>query len=116
MKRVLWVSRHTPEQKQIAALQAMFGHDTEVVQDQNSFSSAEDIAERYRNGGYDDMVVVAPLSVIDHLTRQGIYLLYSQMDQVKSAKEADFSYRNRHFKFNRFRRIKEVRIVFEDQD
>ena len=60
---ILWLSQHPPLEIQTEALQARFG-EVEIVRDVNPFSSAEEIAERYKGGNYDDMVVVAPLSVI----------------------------------------------------
>ena len=114
MKKILWLSQHRPIEIQIAALKEMFGADTQITQDPKPFSSAEEIARRYKSGGYDEMVIVAPLSVIAKLTELGIRPLWCQMDQLTSDRGADISYRGRHYKFNRFRHIKSVRIEFED--
>ncbi len=114
MKKILWMSRHKPLAVQIDALKEMFGFDTQVIQDPKPFSSAEEIVFRYKSGGFDDMVVVAPLSVISKLTELGIKPLWCQMNQVSSAQEADIIYRHRNYKFNRFRRIKTVRVEFEN--
>jgi len=112
-KKILWMSQHRPLPMQLDALRRLFG-EVEVQQDPQPFDSAEDIAERYRAGGYDDIVVVAPLSVIGKLVDLGIKPLWCQMDQVKSAEDADISFRNRHYKFNRFRRVTALRLEFEE--
>jgi len=114
MKKILWLSQHKPLAVQILALKKMFGPDVKIIQDPKPFSSAEEIVQQYKAGGYDDMAIVAPLSVISKLTEMGIKPLWCQMDQVKSLEESDITYRGRYYKFNRFRRIKSVRIEFED--
>ncbi len=114
MSKILWMSQHKPLDIQISALKEMFGNDARIIQDSKPFSSAEEIVARYKVGGFDDMVIVAPLSVVSKLTELGIKPLWCQMDQMSSANQADITYRGRHYKFNRFRRIKTVKIEFED--
>lgn len=114
MKKVLWMSQHRPLPVQIEALKERFGPDVKVIQDPKPFSSAEEIMMRYKAHDFDDMVIVAPLSVISKLIELGVKPLWCQMDLVASAIEADTTYRGRHYKFIRFRRIKTVRIEFED--
>jgi len=112
-KKILWMSQHRPLPVQLDALRRLFG-EADVQQDPRPFSSAEEIAERYRAGGYNDMVVVAPLSVIARLVDLGIKPLWCRMDQIKSAENADITYRGRHYKFNRFLRVKALRLEFEE--
>lgn len=112
MKKILWMSQHRPLPSQISALKQIFG-EIEVVQDPRPFSSAEDIVGRFRKGGYDDIVVVAPLSVIAKLVEFGVKPLWAQMDQVPPD-QAEVSAKGRGYRFNRFRRIKELNLVFEE--
>lgn len=113
MKKILWLSRHEPIEPQPAELRRLFG-EVEIVHDSRSFASAEEIAKRYKEGGYDDIVVVAPLSVIAKLCELGLRPLWSQMDQVGTDESADLVYRGRRYRFNRFRRIKAVKLEFEE--
>jgi hypothetical protein len=113
MIKILWMSQHKPLPKQIAELRKIFGSTTEVEQDPRPFSSAEEIVKRYKEGGYGDMVVVAPLSVISRLVDLGIKPLWCDMEFLKSAEGADVSFRGRHYKFLGFKRIKMVRLEFE---
>ncbi|OHA09205.1 MAG: hypothetical protein A3B37_01555 [Candidatus Sungbacteria bacterium RIFCSPLOWO2_01_FULL_59_16] len=113
MKRILWLSQHRPLSRQIAELRWIFG-EVEVLQDVNPFSSAEDIVQRVRDGGYDETVVVAPLSVIAKLCELGLRPLWAEMEQVVRRGEADVAARGRFYRFVKFRRIKAVRLEFEE--
>lgn len=112
-KRILWLSRHEPIEPQPAELRRLFGK-VEIVHDPRSFASAEEIVRRFKDGGYDEIVVVAPLSVITKLCELGVKPLWSQMDQVGTDDPADLVYRGRRYRFNRFRRIKAVKLEFEE--
>ncbi len=112
MKRILWLSQHTPLPSQIKALKKLFG-EIEVVKDPHPFSSAEDIVGRFRRGRYDDIVVVAPLSVIAKLVELGIKPLWAEMDQVP-IEHAEVEAKGRGYRFNRFRRIKKLHFEFEE--
>ncbi|MCR4280042.1 MAG: hypothetical protein NUV82_01295 [Candidatus Komeilibacteria bacterium] len=114
MKRICWFSRHRPLECQKEALKKMFGSEVQIVQDPQPFSSAEEISKRYRAGNFDDMVIVAPLSVLAKLVELGIKPLWCQMDVTESRQESDLTYNGRHYKFNRFRRVKMVHVEFED--
>lgn len=111
--KILWLSRHEPLSVQADWLKRYFGS-VEVSRDVNPFTSAEEIQKRYVEGGYDDLVVVAPLSVIARLTELGIKPLWAEMRQVQSRSEADLEYRGRFYRFETFRRIKAVKMEFED--
>ena len=114
--RVLWLSRHEPLPRQRAELARLFG-DVVIEQDARSFDSAEDIAERFRQGGYDEIVVVAPMSVIARLIDLRLRPLWAEMTQVE-VDEAEVTMgrvpRLRHFRFSRFRRVMALRFDFED--
>ena len=114
MKRILWLSRHFPLPSQIKELKRIFGEDVEVVVDPNPFSDAEDIVNRFKAGNFDDMVVVAPLSVIQRLTELGIKPLWAEMKRVDSKEEAETEVSGRYYKFIKFKRIKGIKIEFEE--
>lgn len=113
MKKILWLSQHVPLQKQIAELQRIF-RQVEVIRDPRPFSNAEEIFGRYKAGSYTEIVTVAPLSVIAKLCELGLRPLYAQMDQVANQGEADLSYRGRFYRFNRFVRVKAVKMEIEE--
>ncbi|MFA6131985.1 MAG: hypothetical protein WC702_02880 [Patescibacteria group bacterium] len=115
-KRILWMSQHEPLPSQLAALAAMFGTDVVVEKDPRPFDSAEIIVRRFRSGGFDDLVVVAPLSVIDHLVRNGVKPLWAEMVETRDRREAEiwFDRRRSGYYFDRFRRVKRVAVEFEN--
>lgn len=111
---VLWVSRHTPLRSQVTELRRLFGPDTTVEQDNRPFDSAEEIARRYREGGYDDLVVVAPLSVLDHLCRMGLRPLWAEMVEEGDPAKVEVRARGAGYRFDRFRRVKRVTVEYEE--
>ena len=114
-KRILWMSRHQPHKKQIETLRNMFGGDTVVDQESRPFDDARQIAKRFREGGYDEMVIVAPLSVIAVLCNEGIKMLWSEATEENDLSKVEFrGARGQGFRFVRFRHIKRVALVFED--
>lgn len=61
----------------------------------------------------DEMVVVAPLSVISHICNQGIRPLWAEMKQVP-IDQAEVIDKNQGYKFIKFRRVKRLALEFED--
>jgi len=112
-KKVVWFSRHPAIPKQISELKRLFGEDTEITADPKPFSGADDIVRRFRDAGGDEMVVVAPLSVIDTICKRGIKPLWAEMEAV-SEDQADVIANGRHFRFVRFRRVKRLVLEFEE--
>lgn len=116
--KILWMSRHVPLASQEAELARLFGGDIVVEQDPRPFSSAEDIAARYRAGGYDDLVVVAPLSVLARLVDLDLKPLWAEMTLVgRGEAEVTMPRRNGrtdYYRFDRFRRVKALRLEFEE--
>ena len=116
--RILWMSRHRPLGSQKTELARLFGSKVWVEQDPRPFSSAEDIVARYRDGAYDDLVVVAPLSVLARLVDLGLRPLWAEMVQVERG-EAEVTTPRRngridYYRFDRFRRVKALRLEFEE--
>jgi hypothetical protein len=115
MKKILWMSRHAPHARQVEALEAMFGPDVQVVQDPNSFDTADVIVQRFKRGGFDDLVVVAPLSVLDQLCQRGLKPLWSESVEESEKSKMDYrGARGQGYRFVRFRRVKRVAVEFED--
>jgi len=115
MKRIIWISRHEPLPAQLRELERIFGAGVKVDQDPRPFSSAEDIASRAR--GYDEVLVVAPLSVIARLIELGIKPLWAEMERIDAPTgdpDAEVEASGRWYRFRRFRRITRITIEYED--
>lgn len=112
--RIVWFSRHEPVPRQIEELKRLFGPDTVVVQDPHPFQNADDVVRRFQAAGADEMVIVAPLSVIDQLVKRGIRPLYAEMELVEDGNDYDVIANGRKYRFVRFSRIVEVTIRKED--
>lgn len=113
-KKVLWVSQHTMQGVQMGALRRMYGSDVRVDEDTRPFDNAQTIIKRFRDGGYDDVIVVAPYSVLDHMCKLGLKPLWALAEQVFDAKQADWSVKGRHYRFLGFSRVQELKLVLED--
>ncbi|HNU76171.1 MAG TPA: hypothetical protein PKL88_00440 [bacterium] len=113
MKKILWLSRHEPLPFQAAELERLFG-EVEIRQDVNPFKNAEEIKQRFERGGYDDLVVVAPLWVIFYLTELGVYPLWADMQEVSFGEKFHLTFNGRFYLFNRFKRIVGIEIKFQD--
>lgn len=115
MKKILWMSRHRPHESQVKALQDIYGVDVIVEQEPRPFDDARDIAMRFRKSDYDEMVIVAPLSVIQVLCNEGIRMLWSEATEENDPTKIHFrGARGQGFRFVRFRRIKRVVVEFEE--
>lgn len=112
MKKIIWFSRHAPIPKQLDELKRIFGPETEVIQDPNPFQTADDVVQRFRASGADEMVVVAPLSVLDQLIKRGVRPLYAEMELVED-EDYDTIANGRKFRFIRFVRIIEITVKKE---
>ncbi|MDR1032662.1 MAG: hypothetical protein LBL84_01470 [Candidatus Nomurabacteria bacterium] len=116
--KILWMSRHEPLQSQLLELKRLFG-EVEVVQETRPFDSAEQIAERYRKGGFDDIVIVCPLSVAARLVDLKIRPLWAVMPQVDSASKAELTMPRKngrvdYYQFDRFCRVKALQLELEE--
>ena len=110
--KLLWLSEnHKPLPVQKEWLRRRFG-EVEIFEDVNSFKNAREIKRRYDAGGYDEILVVAPLSVIDHLCRLGIKPLYAEMKEVKKFEKWDLVYNGRYYRFITIKRIAGIEIKF----
>jgi len=118
---VAWYSTHPPLPSQLAALERLAGRPVHVEQDREMFADAADIARRYRASGATDLVVVAPLAVLEVLCRQGIKPLWAEMSScgVRDAEVTEPARRGRpvrHFVFRRFLRLERIEKVFSEPE
>lgn len=119
VKKIYWVSRHEPLPAQRRELEKVFGPGVEIVADPRPFSSAEEIVSRFREVGAEEMVIVAPLNVIQRLTELGLRPLLAEMEAIEPVGELDPDREvdapgGRRYRFRHFRRITAVRIEFEE--
>lgn len=111
--RIVWISRHDPLPSQLKELYRLFGP-FELIRYPNPFNSVAEIISWYRREGGDEMVIVAPLSVIAELCRRGIKPLFARMEEVlPSDPRRELTYNGRCYRFVGFERIKELRMVTE---
>lgn len=113
-KRILWISRHSMHLVQLGALRRLFGDDVELTEDPRPWDNAETIVRRVREGGYDDCIVVAPYSVLARMVDLGLRPLWSEAEEVKDPWSADWSVRERHYRFLRFKRVKRLALELDD--
>lgn len=112
--KIMWFSRHAPIPKQITELMRIFGENTKVTVDPKPFSNADDVLDRYNRSGAKEMVIVAPMTVINELLKRGIKPLYAEMELVQDGEEYDVEANGRKFRFVKFTRIIRIDIVKEE--
>jgi len=118
-KIIVWMSRHSPIEKQIIELKRLFGENTTVLQFEKPFANAEEVVNRYRKMHGDEMVVVAPLSVIAKIVELGVKPLWAEMQLVNSCDPTEWDVAvpgdpPRYYRFIKFRRITGVEIQYEE--
>jgi len=109
---IYWLSRHKPLGSQLQELERLFGPCL-LVYDPNSFTDAQDIINRMKEWDADELAIVAPLSVIAKLTEAGVHPLWAEMEVVPK-EEAEAQTGGRYYRFVKFRRIKAVKLEFEE--
>jgi len=112
--KVYWMSRHAPLPSQIAELRRLFGEDVVIEQDPKPFDSADDILNRFRQSGADELLIVAPLSVVAQIVQRGVKPLWAEMEVVSDPAKAEVEAAGRYYRFVRFRRIVGIEIKFEE--
>lgn len=113
VKKILWLSRHNPIPAQITELKRIFGGNTEIAVDNRSFANSNEIKKRYKAGGYSDIVLVAPLSVMKELIATGIKPLFAKME-ICSNNDYDVEAYGRYYRFDRFVRVTGISIEEEE--
>ena len=112
--KILWVSRHSVKDFQIKWLQNHFDKEIEVVTCPTERSSAKAVKEYFDQSGCDDLIVVAPYSVLDHLCRLGLRPLWSVNPQVNQGEPYSFEFNGRYYRFDGFKRVVKLELVLED--
>lgn len=127
--KVAWVSRHPPLKSQLKELESRLGK-VEVVPISKTFTSAEEVLNAVKSAGCSYAVVVLPLSIVANLVNdKSITWLWAEMKPVHSQScvgilcpeynsETDVILEsptfNRHLRFTKFYKIKEVKMVLEE--
>lgn len=115
-RRILWLSRHPPIPAQRRELERLWPG-CSIDQQVSPYLDAAEIARRVRDDGYDELVVVAPLSVIDHLCRRGLRPLRAEMEPVPRVgpcdRDCEVDVGSRRVRFREFRRITRLHLDTE---
>jgi hypothetical protein len=115
-KTIVWMSRHAPLASQLKELERLFPKHKLIIE-KRPFTSVAQILKRFRDVGGDEMVTVAPWSVIRELIKLGIKPIYAEMVQVSAADDADTtiitgrSKKKRYYKFLRFAYCTDVSLT-----
>lgn len=101
---------------QIPILKNIFGEDMilEEMVGHEVYISAEKIADYVRRNKFDEIIMVAPLSVMAKVIELGIKPIKADVIEVKDQKEKTFTYNGRHYKFVKFVRVTRLELVTED--
>jgi len=112
LKKILWLSRHNPLPAQVLELQRLFG-DVNITIDDKPLASAEDVVQRME--GYDEVVIVAPLSIISKVIEYGVKPLFADMQRIDKVedKDRDTEVGGRCYRFIGFKRIVGMKIELE---
>ncbi len=88
-KKIVWMSRHAPTPSQVRELDRRYPNHDFIV-DGRPFSDAAEIVKRFRAVGGDEMIVVAPWTVINEIVKQGVHPLIARMERVScQSKDAE---------------------------
>ncbi len=101
MRKILWVSRHTPTNVQLKELQYVFGNDLVVVQENQIIKNVGALINRYKQEEYDAMVVVLPVEMIQTLVENGI----QPIKAVRYREKDDSGYTFTHHHFERITNV-----------
>lgn len=119
-KRIGWISRHRPTKRQLEALERKYPGHTLIIDDK-VFQGADEIVKRITEGKYDEIIIVAPLSVMRALLQRGIKPIWAEMKQVDcNSPDAEVhiasSNGERCYRFIAFRRLKRINLHFVSID
>lgn len=116
MKKILWYSRHPMMEFQRPILQNIFGGDMVIEQlvGRDAYISAEKIVGYMKQNKFDEIIMVAPLSVMVKVIELGVRPIKAEVVEIKDSREATFSYNGRHYKFLKFVRVVKLELVTED--
>jgi len=131
---VLWASRHDPVAAQVEDLRSRYGPDVRIVKHSGLFQTAEQVVKAAERVGAHVVVPVLPLTFVQKLCEYaealGFTVLYSQMQLIHDNCPGHLTCAyfdphsdvflpgrgrvNRHYRFQRFRKLLRVELVFEE--
>jgi hypothetical protein len=114
--KILWYSRHRPMEFQLPILKKIFGDDMvmEYKVGNDAYMSAEKIVQILKAEKFDEIVMVAPLSVMAKVIENGVLPIKADVVEVKSGEDFTFEYNKRFYKFIKFVRVIRLELVTED--
>lgn len=104
--KILWLSRHSPNNKQVEELEQKFG-DVDLFHVSTTINHPNEVKQLMEEFKCDEIVTVIPLSIIAKLTGMGIRPIRAIMSRELDNKNVPV------FKHERFERIKNVVVVSE---
>ncbi|MGD0535874.1 MAG: hypothetical protein ABR999_10635 [Methanoregula sp.] len=100
-KKILWVSRHSPQPAQIEALNKAFPNDEiKIVRHKGAVWEGSHLLKLVKKGQYDEVVLVAPPDVFAYVVSYGIPVIRAVMARGKG----------RSYEFLRFERVIEAKF------
>jgi len=123
-KKILWLSRHDPLPAQIKYLKEKLG-DIEIEKKPVIVKDANHAIEIIKESGAEVVIPVLPQSVIMHITprcaQENILILRAEMELLHECepvcshfdKHKETWISGRHYKFLRFNKLKEIKIIEE---
>jgi len=81
-KKILWLSRHAPGER-VTELRRIFGEGVEVQQDSRLLAKNDGVGDllcRMQSGQFDEVVLVAPTSILDGLCQRGVNPIWPRWD------------------------------------
>jgi len=110
-RRVLWLPRHEPQEKQIKELEKVFGG-IEIVQVSKTVSGAMEVLKLMQENETDELVAVLPIGLIAELTEKGVHPLRAVMKrELNEEGEAIFT----HEYFERVMRVDIISHPLEEE-
>ncbi|MFH1565765.1 MAG: hypothetical protein ABIB98_00990 [bacterium] len=114
MNRILWVSRqHEPTSRQKASLVRIYGEDVEILRYKETFSSADQIAIRYRKEKCTALVFVGPESALRRLVElPDVVVVRAIPREVREGEVPDFVDRKSGTRlvFNGFEQVDKIEV------
>jgi hypothetical protein len=111
--KIAWFGPAPATPRQEAELRRLFG-DTCVTDFRGQLRNAAYAVADFRVSGADDLVVIAPLAVLDHLLHEGLRPLWAEAAEcAASHPEREWAVKGKHFRFVGFRRLAGVELTTE---
>lgn len=115
MVRILWLSRHKPQEEQIRMLQEKFGSIMIIHRDATLDSDPQKAARQLRDmmeeEGANEVVCVLPITHLAEIVKLGIKPIRAIMRRVPTGRILDNGERECQFLPEGFERVEEVKVV-----